>query len=90
MIFPMHVFNKYVIYVDLHTASNEIDEHLIHQSLICNPGVLEAKRHHLVAIYSSIYNERGVLLIMVKHWDLIIPQVCIHKTWELMPDCSVH
>ena len=58
--------------VNLYVPAELVREHLVHQPLICGPRVLEFEWHHLVAEKSLASYKRGLLLILLLHFDLVI------------------
>ena len=83
-------FFQYVIYVHLHGRSYLLLEHPIHQSLIGSSCVLEPKWHHTIIIGSMCCNERGILLVVGVHADLVVVGQGIHKTEEFMAGHGIH
>lgn len=69
---------EYIVHVKFHGLENFPGEHLVHKSLVSCIGVLQAKRHDLVARKSLICDEQGVFLIRPVHRDLIITQIVVH------------
>ena len=83
-------FYKHVIYVYLHSCAYLLLEHPVHQPLVGGSFFLESERHHTITIGSLCCDERGLLLVVWVHTDLVVAEKGVHKTEEFMAYCGVH
>jgi hypothetical protein len=60
--FP-HALHQHIIHVDLHVSAYLLPEHLVDQSLVGSPSILQLERHHLVAVQPPVNDEGRLLLI---------------------------
>ena len=72
MIVFSKAFYQHVIYINLHIPPNLVCKHLVYQSLVRCPCVLESEWHHFVAEESLAGNKRSLLLISLLHSDLVV------------------
>ena len=56
-------FHYHVIHVYFNISSNLLSKHLIHESLIRRPCVLQSKQHDLIAKEALAYDKRSLLLV---------------------------
>lgn len=75
-------FDKWVVDLHFYATNNLFFKHPVNQPLIGGLGILEAEEHHLVALDTSVYNKRGLLLLFYEfdctllllfHTNLIVP-----------------
>ena len=83
-------FYQHVIYVHLHSCAYLLLEHPVHQPLIGSSCILEPERHHTITIGSLRCDERGLLLVVWVHTDLVVAGEGIHKTKEFMAGYGVY
>ena len=68
-----------IIYIALYDLAYMLTEDRIHDALVCCTCILQAKKHHGVAVHSKWRSERYMLLIFWIHLDLIIFGEVVHK-----------
>ena len=65
-------FYQHVVNIDLHILAYLVSKDFVYQSLVGGSDVLQAERHHFVAVQASVCDERSMFLILGVHPDLII------------------
>jgi len=76
-------FHGDIIEIAFYGLAYMLMEDRIHGALICRTGVLQAKGHYCVAVYSQRRPKRCVLFIFRVHLYLIIPSEAIHERHHL-------
>ncbi|PRQ49724.1 hypothetical protein RchiOBHm_Chr2g0125101 [Rosa chinensis] len=61
-----------------------LSEHGVHQPLISCTGVLQTKRHDIVAVEAFVGGEGGAFLVAGVHFDLIVSGEGIHHAEEFV------
>ena len=84
------LFYQHVIYIYLHRCPYFLLEHPVHQPMVGSSCVFQSERHYPVAIGPLPYNERGLLLVVGVHADLVVIGESIHKAEEFMAGCGVY
>lgn len=79
VIFPSTLYH-YVIYEHFNISPNLLDEHFVHEPLICCSRIFQPKRHNLVGKNPLAYDKRSLILIEFVQLDLIVARESIHKT----------
>ena len=90
MIFLFLTLDEHVVHIDRYVPPNLLAEHLVYQSLVCGPRILQTKRHNPVAIVSLAGDEGGLLLILLCHLYLVVFRENVHKGKKLVPYRRVH
>ena len=57
VIYNLEAFNEHVIYVDLHSFSDQFSKYFVHQSLVCCPRIFQTKMHDFIAIKFPLDNK---------------------------------
>ena len=87
MILLFSTFDEHAIHIHLYIPPNLLAKHLVYQSLVRGPHVLQTKRHNPVAIESLTNDKGGLLLILLCHLYLVVSEESIHKGQKLVPNC---
>lgn len=83
----LKAFLQHVVYIHLNVPPDLAFKHLIDESLINGPRILQFKGNDLVIVESSVGDEGGFLLVGPVHLYLVISQESIHETKSLVVNC---
>ena len=90
MIFLFFTLDMHVVHIYLYVPPNLLAEHLVYQSLVRGPHILQTQRHSPIAIQSLVGDEGGLLLILLYHSYLVVFGESVHKGMKLVPNSRVH
>ena len=79
--------NEHVIDIYFHVPPNLFAEHLVYQSLVCGPRILQSKGHDPVAVETLAGDQGCLFLIFLGHLYLVVPGKCVHESQEFVSDC---
>ena len=82
--------NKHVIHLYFDVSQDLFAEHLVYQPLVGYSSIFQPEGHHLVVVEPLDYDESSFLLVFLRHFYLIVPRECVHKSQELVPCCGIH
>ena len=78
-----------VVDVGFHVAAQLAPEARLHSMLEGSAGVPETERHPGVAVAALGSDEGRLLLILLRHHDLMVPGEGVQKTQELTPSRGI-
>ena len=90
MVLLFFAFDEYVVNVHFHVPPNLFVEHLVYQSLVHGPYVLQTKRHDPVVVEPLAEDEGRHFLIFLYHLYLVVLREGVHKGKELVLGCRIH
>ena len=76
---------KHVVDIGLHCVTQQRSEYLSHQPLISCPNILQAERHHMIAVYPVQHNEGLFLCVKQVHGNLMIPGESFQEQQYFVP-----
>ena len=64
MVLIFSTLDEHIVHIYFHIPLNLSVEHMVYQSLVCGPRILQTERHDLVAIEPLTGDEGSLLLIL--------------------------
>ena len=90
MIRSSPTIDKRIINIRLHITVELILKDFIHQSLIGDLYIFQAKGHHPITV-NSLFSDKGYFFLIFRcHSDLIITDESAHEAEELMSGDGIH
>lgn len=89
MVYRLFSPYHYVIHICLHISFNEVLEHLTHQPRVGCSYVLQERRHPLITEGINLNCEGYLFFILKVHMYLVITQICIEKTHDVIPNYCI-
>ena len=90
MVLFFFTLGEHIVHIYFYVPPNLFAEHLVYQSLVRGPYVLQTERHDPVAIEPLVGDENSLLLILFCHLYLVVSRKCVHKGKKLVPSHGVH
>ena len=90
MVLFFFTLDEHIVHIYFHVLLNLFAEHLVYQSLVRGPRILQTERHDPVAVELLTGDEGSLLLILFCHLYLVVPKKGVHKGKKLVPGCRVH
>ena len=82
--------DEHIFHIDFHVPPNLFAEHLVYQSLVRGPCILQTERHDPIAVEALASDEGSLLLIIFCHLYLVVSRKGVHKGKKLVPGHGVH
>ena len=90
MVLFFFTLDEHIVHIYFHVPPNLFAEHLVYQSLVRGPCVLQTERHDPVAVKPLVGDEGSLLLILFCHLYLVVSRKGVHKGKKLVPSYGVH
>ena len=90
MVLFFFTLDEHIVHIYFHVPPNLFAEHLVYQSLVHGPCVLQTERHDPIAIEPLVGDEGSLLLILFCHLYLVVSRKGVHKGKKLVPSHGVH
>ena len=90
MVLIFSTLDEHIVHIYFHIPPNLFAEHLVYQSLVRGPHILQTERHDHVVVEPLVGDEGNLLLILFCHLYLVIPREGVHKGKKLVPGRRVH
>ena len=87
MVLFFFALDEHIVNVHFHVPPNLLAKHLVYQSLVRSPRVLQTKGHDPITVESLAGDEGRLFLILFSHLYLVVPKKCVHKGKKLVPGC---
>ena len=90
MVLFFFILDEHIFHIYFHAPPNLFAEHLIYQSLVRGPCVLQTERHDPIIVEALASDEGSLLLIIFCHLYLVVSRDGVHKGKKLVPGHGVH
>ena len=85
MVLFFFTLDEHIVHIYFHVPPNLFAEHLVYQSLVCGPCILQTERHDRVAIKPLAGDEGRLLLILFCRLYLVVSGESVYKGKKLVP-----